>query len=176
MSSAELPDSDMSDVEPETVMPEPVSAQAFYDLLRTYLGNDVQRIEGARDTGAGWEIWLQVELCMFVRWEMAGDIVRENPYGGKTKSRADFTLNKHQQKGLTLVEIKTNLSGESAFDFVRRVAVDFEKQLDAPKTTRTLVYGIWVGANPSKGIGSGEVISVIEVVAGRIYLLRAGVA
>lgn len=158
-----------------TVNLEPVSQQAFLDLLRTYLTDNVERVERARGTGAGWEIWLQVEMCMFVRWEITGDIFREKAYGGDTKGRADFLLNGNQAKGKTIVEIKTNTSGEQAYTFVKRVAMDFEKQLDAPKGTRTLVVGVWVGPDPSKST-KGEVIQVTPLVPGRIYLLHSGIA
>lgn len=166
----------MEVVETEAVAAKPVTSEVFVDLLRTFLANEVERVERARHTGAGWEIWLQVELHMFVRWEVNGDIVRELKYGGNTKGRADFVLNSHQPKGRTVVEIKTNLSGENAFTFVKRLATDFEKQLDAPKGTRTVVEGIWVGTNPSKAIGQGEVLTVVEVVPNRIYLLHVGAA
>lgn len=153
-----------------------VTPETFLNLLCTYLKNEVARVGRARGTGAGWEIWLQVELCMFVEWEVNGDITREKSYGGNSKSRGDFLLNDNQAKGRTVVEIKTNLLGEGAYDFARRVATDYDKQLRAATGTHTMVEGIWVGKDPTKAIGGGEVMGVIPVVPGSVYLLHAGAA
>jgi hypothetical protein len=176
----------MSEVEDDNVSyssesddtPNPLSQKDFLRLLRTYLGNEVGKVEQARATGAGWEVWLQVELCMYISGETAGDIRRESPYGGKTGGRADFRLNAAQPKGGTaqmLVEIKTNLMNEGVPAFVKRVGTDYDKQYDAPKGIRTLVVGVWVGRNPEKWISRGEVIIVREVVQDRVYLLQAGI-
>ena len=160
-----------------------ISQTDFLDLLQAYLRHETEKVERASRTGAGWEIWLQVELYLFARWETHGDIQREKPYGGNTKGRTDFLLNDSQGKGRTLVEIKTRLSGEGAADFLKRVGGDFDKQTTAPKNTRTLVVGVWVGpdpqkaiSQPKKAIGSSEVVNITEVVPGRSYIVQAGIA
>lgn len=160
-----------------------ISQAAFLELLRDYLLDQTEKVVRASRTGAGWEIWLQVELYLFARWETHGDIQREKPYGSNTKGRTDFLLNDSQSKGRTLVEIKTRLSNEGAADFLKRVGGDFDKQTTAPKGTRTLVVGVWVGPDPrkslnqaKKAIGSGEVTVITEIVPDHIYLVQAGIA
>ncbi len=159
--------------------PPAISQQLFLDLLGGFLGGNVARVQAARATGSGWEIWLQVELCVFVREVTQGDIVRETAYLGNTAGRADFVLNSRQPSGgnaRMVVEIKTNLLSEDAFTFVKRVGEDFEKQLDAPRGTLTLVVGVWLGGDPTNAIGGGEVVRVLPVVPGQVYLLQGGIA
>jgi hypothetical protein len=160
-----------------------ISQPAFLALLRDYLLDQAERVGRASRTGAGWEIWLQVELYLFARWETHGDIQREKPYGSNAKGRTDFLLNDSQAKGRTLVEIKTRLPGEGAADFLKRFGGDFDKQTTAPKGTRTLVVGVWVGPDlrktlnqPKKAIGSGEVMIITEVVPDHIYIVQGGIA
>jgi hypothetical protein len=168
--------SSSSEEEDDTGPPAVISQTAFLAQMRQYLKANCDNVEAARATGSGWEIWLQVELCMYMRRTMSADIVREADYQAKTTLRCDFLLNSKQPDGKSrmLVEIKTNTAREDVNAFVLRVADDFEKQLEATGTA-TLVVGVWVGADPVKAT-HGEVINLIEVVRGRLYCLQAGIA
>ena len=96
----------------------------FHGYLRAWLGNNAARVDGAYDSGSGWEGWLQVELLLHVKQQPdAGDIERE-PHvypGSHALDRADFVF-----EGVT-IEIKAETEQESPGHFATRVNDDTSK-------------------------------------------------
>jgi len=110
----------------------PIKISDFKHLLETWLATNHDRVDGAYESGKGWEIWLHVELHLAVKaHDSKADIERELPGYGTPSMRADLALNSNVDTVPTcVIEIKTELKSEAGNVFWQRVGKDVDKGMD----------------------------------------------
>jgi hypothetical protein len=95
---------------------------SFVRLVNGYLAANADRVRMAYDSGSGWEIWLHVELFVYVKQQLPGaNIKREARVYPRNGPRADFNF-----EGVT-VEVKTEGEAQTGASFADGVYKDMGK-------------------------------------------------
>ncbi|MFD0363821.1 hypothetical protein ACFQZZ_20420 [Nocardia sp. GCM10030253] len=109
--------------------------------FRNFFAANTARVVTARQSGGGWEGWLQVELWTYVQAQDPGfGLVREQFYPDNV-TRADFGL------GNLRVELKAQTLNESVAAFVTRVDADVEKMERIVEGSLGYVVAVYWGQN-----------------------------
>lgn len=145
-----------------------VCIQKFLQYVRQYLTANGAAVHEAYDSGAGWEIWLHVELLRFIKAAGETAIVRE-PDSYQGRLRADFAVGwgLPPKAARIPIEIKCETLRESAQTFSNRVNKDMAKveQLD----TAALVLAISISTD-AKPLVHGEFSVGIPATDGTITM------
>lgn len=125
----------------------PRNANGFLTHVDDYFRRSVVQVEWARNSGAAWEVWLQVELWIHCQLRDLGfPVVREAGYTGRNQ-RADFGI------GNSLVELKAQTRGETDQSFRARAVKDINRI--GPGNFAIAVY--WTQGYLSNEVGPPEV-------------------
>jgi hypothetical protein len=98
------------------------AVESFVRLVNGYLVANADRVRMAYDSGSGWEIWLHVELFMYIRQQLPNANIRREARVYPTYGpRADFNF-----EGVT-VEVKTEGETQKGETFANGVFEDMGK-------------------------------------------------
>ncbi len=112
------------------------AAEAFVRHLSGWLRANADRVRLAYESGSGWEVWLHVELFLYIKEQSpAADISRETG-GYKEGLRADYFF-----EGVT-VEIKTEGENQTGKAFANGVWKDMGKVESLSSGDYALVIGV----------------------------------
>jgi hypothetical protein len=160
--------SDDSSQSSSQASPAELAITTFLGYLRGFLGANANRVNAAYDSGAGWEIWLHVELYQYIVAQRGNDngIVREpNAYPHQGRLRADFTI----AWGCPPIpiEIKCETERESAAAFGGRVNSDLTKVESLNSPALVVAVALTVDSRDQMQSENVETITVGNV---RVYL------
>jgi len=123
----------------------------FVKYLRQYLAANIDRVNGAYDSDAGWEVWLHVELFLFIHQQGETRFIREERYvgpkGKKKRLKADFSIGFGLPGNQWVpVEIKCESMKQSGAAFGRAAELDLNKVKDVKGGALVIAVSLTNGA------------------------------
>jgi hypothetical protein len=94
-------------------------------IFSQFLIGETERIKATIETGAAWEIWIQVELALALR-AMEFDIAREVQYPNETANYVDMIATDRRRKSHA-IEIKVESATNSGRELIAGIRNDITR-------------------------------------------------
>ena len=112
------------------------AAEAFVKYVAGWLRANADRVRLAYDSGSGWEVWLHVELFLYVKEQNPTANITRETGGYKGALRPDYFF-----EGVT-IEIKTEGENQTGKAFANGVWKDMGKVEELTGGDYALVIGV----------------------------------